>query len=147
MFADDTKLHMAIRSDKDRQLLLEDLGEVFNWATENRMELNDTKFQLLQHGKATHLKKPYCLSANIEASNICVVRDLGIGVDPSLSWKPHITALLNKANTMASWVLRLFKTREPEHLLTLYKTYVRSQLEYCSPVWSLVPLLPRCSAV
>ena len=136
MFADDTKLHRKICTNDDRDLLIKDLDEVISWANANSMELNNTKFQLLQHGKSTHLKKPYSLEGNIEVSNKCEVRDLGVMVDPGLTWKPHITETIKKAKTMASWVLRIFRTREQDHLLSLYKTYVRSQLEYCSPLWS-----------
>jgi hypothetical protein len=37
---------------------------------------------------------------------------------------------------MAGWVLRMFKTRERQVMLTLYKQLVLSQLEYCCPVWA-----------
>ena len=100
------------------------------------MELNDTKFQLLQHGKSSEFKIPYTLPSGLVIKDEGEVRDLGVIVDPDLSWKPHISKIVAKANTMAAWVLRVFKTRKKEHLMTLYKTYVRSHLEYCSPVWS-----------
>ena len=37
---------------------------------------------------------------------------------------------------MASWVLSAFASRSPTVMLTLYKSMVRSRLEYCCPVWS-----------
>ena len=37
---------------------------------------------------------------------------------------------------MASWVLRTFRARDTETMLLLYKTYVRTHVEYCSPLWS-----------
>ena len=136
MFADDTKLHKSVSNEDDRERLMDDLQNVFSWALENSMELNDTKFQLLQHGKNSELKQPYRLTSSIVVSGKAEVRDLGVIVDPDLTWRPHITHIIKKANIMASWTLRLFKTRDPQHLLTLYKTYVRSHLEYCCPVWS-----------
>ena len=152
MFADDTKLQKTVRNEEDRTLMMQDLESVVNWATENSMELNDTKFQLLQHGKAPQLeqlKKPYSVSPGVEVVCDGSVRDLGVIVDPGLTWKPHITEIVKRATTMASWVLRVFRTRNSEHLLTLYKTYVRSHLEYCSPAWSpyLVGEISRIEAV
>ena len=37
---------------------------------------------------------------------------------------------------MASWVLRTFISRDVTTMMLLYKSYVRSHLEYCCPLWS-----------
>ncbi|XP_063679248.1 uncharacterized protein LOC134814875 [Bolinopsis microptera] len=37
---------------------------------------------------------------------------------------------------MTSWVLSVFRDRSRFLMLTLYKTMVRSKLEYCCPVWN-----------
>ncbi|XP_063683523.1 uncharacterized protein LOC134818009 [Bolinopsis microptera] len=37
---------------------------------------------------------------------------------------------------MTSWVLSVFRDRSRFLVLTLYKTMVRSKLEYCCPVWN-----------
>ena len=52
-----------------------------------------------------------------------------------LSWSPHIRAITNKARQKASWVLSVFHTRTASVMLTLYKSMVRSLLEYCCPLW------------
>ena len=40
------------------------------------------------------------------------------------------------AKKMASWVFSVFSDRSPFLMLTLFKTMVRSRLEYCCPVWN-----------
>ena len=40
------------------------------------------------------------------------------------------------ARIMAAWVLGVFKDRSYSTMLQLYKTMVRSRLEYCCPLWS-----------
>ena len=52
-----------------------------------------------------------------------------------LSWSPHIRAITNKARQKASLVLTLLHTRTASVMLTLYKSMVRSLLEYCCPLW------------
>ena len=37
---------------------------------------------------------------------------------------------------MAQWVFGVFSSRDPELMITVYKTLVRSLMEYCSPLWS-----------
>ena len=63
------------------------------------------------------------------------LKDLGIVVSPDLSWSPHIAVISKSARSVAAWVLSVFKTRDKEVMLTLYKSLVRSHLENCCPLW------------
>lgn len=40
------------------------------------------------------------------------------------------------AKNFASWLLRTFRTRNKDVMLLFLKTYLISQLEYCSAVWN-----------
>lgn len=64
------------------------------------------------------------------------VRDLGVYVSNIRSWGPHIEKTAQGARKMAAWVLSAFQDRTPAVMLTLYKSIVRSKLEYCCPVWN-----------
>ena len=65
-----------------------------------------------------------------------VVRDLGVHLSCDRSWSPHIDKIVQEARTISSWVLSVFRDRSPLPMLTLYKSMVRSKLEYCCPVWN-----------
>ena len=52
-----------------------------------------------------------------------------------LSWSCHIATVVTKARSVSCWVLSVFKSRSCEVMMTLYKSLVRSHLEYCSPLW------------
>ena len=64
------------------------------------------------------------------------VKDLGISISSDLSWSIHINTMCARARSVAAWVLSAFKTRDRITLVTLYKSLVRSHLEYCCPLWS-----------
>jgi len=64
------------------------------------------------------------------------LRDLGVQVTSELSWSKHVSNITRKGRTVASWVFSVFKTRNTETMLTLYKSLVRSHLEYCCPLWN-----------
>ena len=134
VFADDSKLHKSIGSPTDCKLLQEDLHAVVRWATNNNMELNESKFQLLQHGKNQDLQEPYKLSTGLVISSDDVVKDLGVFIDKDL-WQ-HITKKTAEAARKAGWVLRTFSIRDKSTMLLLFKTYVRSIVEYCCALWS-----------
>ena len=62
--------------------------------------------------------------------------DLGILVSDDFSFEGHINQISNKAHLKCSWVLSVFHTRDPNSLLTLFRSLVLSILEYNCPLWS-----------
>ncbi len=63
-------------------------------------------------------------------------KDLGIFVDNLLKFDHHITTISKKGNQMAGLLWRTFEHVDEEVFLALYKTMVRSHLEYAAPAWS-----------
>ena len=136
VFADDSKLHKTISSSSDSDLLQEDLLAVIRWANSNNMELNESKFQLLQYGKNQDLMQPYQLPSGTSISSDDVVKDLGLYMEKDLRWRQHIANKSAEASRKAGWVLRTFSSRDESTMMLLYKTYVRSIIEYCCALWS-----------
>ena len=64
------------------------------------------------------------------------IKDLGVLLSDDCSFNDHINNITEKARNMVAWILRTFNTRQPDHMLLLYKTLVRPILEYCSVLWS-----------
>jgi len=62
-------------------------------------------------------------------------RDLGILVDSKLNYRRHILEIAKKANRMLGLIKRNFRHFDTDSFLKLYKTLVRSQLEYAQSVW------------
>ena len=135
MFADDSKLISSIANIEDRQKLINDLKALLKWTEDNSMQFNEEKFQLLQLGQNSSLKTPYSYN-NINIDKSTNVRDLGIQISEDLSFKYHISEMVDNATNFASWLLRTFRTREKEVMLLLLKTYIIPRLEYCSAVWN-----------
>jgi hypothetical protein len=145
-FADDTKLSKAIRDMQSVALLQEDLWQVINWSQMNNMLLHEKKFEVLNYTlNASSLLRqlPFtssCLEYTTSQGHVITptktVRDLGVLLSSDRSWSSHIEQTVQSARTMASWVLSVFRDRSPFIMLTLYKTMVRSRLEYCCPVWN-----------
>ena len=145
-FADDTRLKKSISEAKDTNLLQEDLNCAIKWSEEANMLLHQKKFELLTHSTDTSklLKElPFYNELSeyktkdgslISPSN--AVRDLGITLTPDLSWSHHISNIVDDARKMAAWTLSVFISRSADIMIPLFKTAVRSKLEYCCPVWN-----------
>ena len=77
----------------------------------------------------------YTVSETVMLEPNLMVKDLGVVVSADLSWSSHIASIVARSRGVAAWVLSVFKSREPEVMITLYKSLIRSHLEYCCPLW------------
>ena len=65
-----------------------------------------------------------------------LVKNRGVNLSTDCKWDAHIKIISNNAKKMASWVLGTFKDRSKFLMTLLFKTMVRSRLEYCSALWN-----------
>ena len=145
-FADDTRVKKAISTSSNVKDLQEDLNNVIQWSTDNNMLLHMDKFEYINHstGEAKLLKLlpftneyyEYSTQDGTILSPTETVRDLGVLISSDLSWSPHIDIITDSARQMSAWVLSVFQSRDEIPMMTLYKSLVRSRLEFSCPLWS-----------
>ena len=119
--------------------------EVFNrvmkWSTETNMQLHRDKFEFLVHGykpnDTLHFLRviaectSYKISDDITLYPSDDLRDLGVAVEPNLSWSQHISKMAVKGRSISARIFSVFRSRDKFLLITLYKSLVRS---HCCPV-------------
>ena len=146
-FADDTRLMRSISTCNDMLLLQHDLDRVVEWSLRNNMALHEDKFEYMAHScnkkncnlmeQLPFIADMYHYSTSKGMLNpVNCLRDLGVTVCSDLTWTTHIKTIADKARQKAAWVFSVFHTRNQETMVTLYKSLVRSLLEYCCPVWN-----------
>ena len=64
------------------------------------------------------------------------VKDLGVWFDEKLSFREHIQDKINKAYMMLGIIKRNFRHLTLPTFILIYKTMVRSHLDYCCCVWA-----------
>ena len=64
------------------------------------------------------------------------VKDLGVVASDDLLFREHINSVVTSSKIMQGMLLRTFTTRQEVPMMTMYNTYIRSKMEYCSLVWS-----------
>ena len=136
LFADDLKMY---GSSAMKDTLQADLDHLSSWEATWLLKFNtkDNKCKVLHVGaKNPHNK--YFLDGT-ELPEIESEKDLGVLVSQNWNWNPHISSIVKKANSSSAWVLRTIITRSPEVMLTIYKTMIRPNLEYCVQLWSPLP--------
>ena len=145
-FADDTKISRPIEYEEDVSLLQKDLDIIIAWSIENNMDLHEDKFEIMNYKiHSSKLLKELPFTSNLHSYQTSKgkdllpstkVRDLGVILTPDCQWSIQITTMTESAKKMASWVLGTFKNRSKHIMILLFKSMVRSRLEYCSALWN-----------
>ena len=71
---------------------------------------------------------------NIEETKL--EKDLGIFVDNNLSFEGHINEVVKKANRLVGMISRFIQYKDKAVMVPLFKSLVRSVLDYGNVVWS-----------
>lgn len=134
LFADDTKIYRVVKTHSDSLLLQTALNDLSTWVKKWDLRLNTNKCAVLHLGRknACH---GYVLDGARLAASDCE-RDLGVFVDKELKFSKHIDRLNVNARRLMGQMYKVFKNRDIQFHLMLFKSYIRPILEYASPVWN-----------
>jgi hypothetical protein len=72
----------------------------------------------------------------VELEHVKSIKNLGVIVDEHLSFSEHIHEKINIAYSMLGIMKRNFASIDKTAFTMLYKSLVRSHLEYANSVWS-----------
>jgi len=133
-FADDTKVYGEVVNQQSREALQKDLNLLVQWSEEWQMNFNVKKCKVMHIGK-NNTEYKYTMSG-MELESTKAEKDLGVVMSLDLKSTDHCLQAYNKASRMLGTMGRTMKSRNPEILLSIYKSIVRPHLEYCTPVWS-----------
>ena len=138
IFADDTKAYSCVPTPEMRDKLQRCINSLNDWTETWLLQFNTSKCKVLHIGKNNPNYDYYMKSENginkLEAT--FAEKDLGVIIDPNLSFDAHITATVKKANRLAGLLMRNIAYKHKDIIIPLYKALIRSILEYGNPVWN-----------
>lgn len=134
IYADDIKLYVEHNNDNNRNKLKESLVITEKWAKNNGLGISIDKCICLYIGKNNDKQQYFIDGQPIKKENC--VRDLGILIDTDLSFSAHITKITKQAYSMIYQIFRIFKSKDLDNLVFVFKTYLRPLLEYATEIWS-----------
>lgn len=136
-FADDTRVAKGISSEEDTQALQNDLDSIYKWSDDNNMKFNSKKFECIRYGPDNELRNTthYTSDDGTPIMEVNHVKDLGITMSCDGTFHQHIRNITEAARSKCAWILRTFQTRDRVPMMTLWKSLIRSKLEYCCQLW------------
>jgi len=142
LFADDAKLYKYISCERDSLTLNESCQKMFEWCKNWMMNVNISKCKVLSiaHNNNDIIKYDYGFTVSedkfVKLDHVDNFRDLGVTIDCALAFDNHICEKVNMANKMLGIISRSFKDLDKLSFILLYKSLVRSRLEFAHSVWS-----------
>jgi len=141
LYADDAKIYHHIFSDRDKENLQSDLTRLTSWADNWLIKLNIDKCKKLSFGRLVNStgrtdRTDFYSINNINLENVDSIKDLGVTFDSHLKFGLHINEKINKAYSILGIIRRNFTFLDKDSFLIIYKSMVRSHLEYANCIWS-----------
>lgn len=135
-FADDKKLVSIVKSYDDARNFQSAINMFFQWCCDNGLEINRVKSKVITY---TLKRKPIVYDYILDGESIqrCnSTKDLGIYMNSKMSFNAHFEYVSNKSRTTLNFVKRQRHYVDANALVILYKSLVRSNLEFASCIWS-----------
>ena len=138
LFADDTKIWATFHPADPSTALQQDLDNLMAWSGIWQLQFNCSKCKVMHFGRNNPCPQ-YTMQSQDDIQVLQAIdeeKDLGVILDPTLSFNRHITAKVAKANQFMGMVRRVFADLDKEMFLILYKTKIRPHMEYATTVWN-----------
>ena len=135
LFADNTSLFFVVQNaNTSASHLNNDLSKIRNWAFQWKMSFNPDPSKQAQEvifsRKIQKTCHPSIYFNNKSVKQVPSQNHLGLPLDNKLNFQEHLQNILNKADKTIGLLRKLQNILPSEPLLTIYKSFVRSHLDY-----------------
>uniref|UniRef100_A0A3B3H5U1 Reverse transcriptase domain-containing protein n=1 Tax=Oryzias latipes TaxID=8090 RepID=A0A3B3H5U1_ORYLA len=136
LYADDTTLYLS--GDNLEKLLSDitkELSIIKQWFDSNKLSLNQnkTKYIILGYRKRENIFELKIEDVVLERVN--EIKFLGVILNHTLSWKPHITYILSKLSKSLAILHKVKYFLNTVTLYILYCSFMIPYLTYCLEIW------------
>jgi hypothetical protein len=138
IFADDTKAYSEVDDGPaSREKIQKCIDQLVDWTDKWLLKFNSQKCKVLHLGRNNPQHEYYIKDGDHvrKLETTMAERDLGVVVDPNLTFEPHINGVVKKGNSIAGLLVRTITNKHSSIMVPLFKALVRPILEYGNPVW------------
>ena len=136
VFADDTKIFNIVKNKGDMNTLQRDLSELTEWSNTWLLKFHPDKCKHMHIGRFNPDPDFKFTLMDKDLETVNDEKDIGVILDSDLSFDRHICEKVKKSNSMFALIRRTFHYLDIETFTPLYKSLVRTHLDYASSVWA-----------
>ena len=131
-----------MKSSADSTQLQEDLETIYKWASDVNKEFKGDKYESIRYwpdqdiGSVFKQEFQYKNEDGIIIEEKDELKDLGIQLSNNLTFSSHIEKKTASCRKLMGWVMRTFRTRSKDLMMTVWNALIQSRLDYCSQLWS-----------
>ena len=145
LFADDTNLFFShFDSITLMNLVNSEMFKLFDWFKANKLSLNIQESNCIIF-KPRQRRDELTLSIEMDGFKMNQVKEdnfLGVFLDETLSWKPHISQVASKVSRSVGIIRKSSFCLTRTALCTLYYSRVYSYLQFCILAWDSTYPIP-----
>lgn len=134
LYPDDCVLFREVTNNNDMHALQSDLDNISTWCENWLMNLNIAKCKAMRITRTSSAIPSYFIKGQ-QLGVVNNYRYLGVHISDNLTWNVHIDHIINNANRTLGYIRRNFPLAPSSLKLLLYKTLVRTKLEYGAAIW------------
>ncbi len=119
-----------------RENLQRDLSALQHWSQDWLLMFHPEKCKAMHIGKSKSINYEYHMGPEEDPvlSSTSAEKDIGVVIDDDLAFDKHIAEKVNKANKIMGLIRKTFEYLDAEMLCLLFRSLVRSHIEYANPV-------------
>ena len=140
-YADDTQLYIPLKPGNNSNMtrILTCLAEIKCWMSQNSLQLNETKTEILLFGppQSTILFQP--LLANLSDNVKTSARNLGVMFDSELSFKTQVTKVVQSCFYQLRNISKIKSFLSFTDLEKVIHAFISSRIDYCNALYSGLP--------
>lgn len=137
IYADDLKLYIVVKNVEDCRQLQAMLDQFVDWCRLNKLSVSISKCVVMTFNRT---RTPIVFDYSIDGfvlERVEQVSDLGVMLDPKLTFDLHRSMVITKANRQLGFISRISRDfSDPYCLKALYCSLVRPIIETASVVWT-----------
>ena len=138
MYADDSTITCSSSNINEIENNLNSaLGRIYDWCVRNKLttNANKTKSMLIGSKQKVHNTDLNVSIAGSSVVKVNYVKCLGVIIDESLSWGPHVEYVKKTVSSKLGMLNRIRNYVPQSSLYSLFVCLVTPSLDYCCTVW------------
>ena len=136
LYADDIKLLLMVRSERDAIILQGELERLLQWSVSNSLPINYNICKVISFCKGDYCFYAHYKLAKIDLERVEHIRDLGEIMDKSLSFNEQLQVVVKNCLRIFSFIRNVtIDFNYPQTIAYLHKTLLLPILTYCLPIW------------